>query len=141
MPRKIKPQKFEEAQSLKTITGDKDCPAFTFQYIVNINDYNLNSSKANDSLKCSLLTSLHNYSKRPWDSFNGDKQRTGVEVVGLTNLRRLKISLPDTTFYNNVKNVTIFRVSNQARIVGWRYKSICYVLWIDWDFSSYDHGS
>ena len=84
---------------------------------------------------------MHKYSKIPWDKFNGDKRRTGVETIGLGKLRKLKVSLPNTTFYNNVKNVTIFRVSDKARIVGWRYHSICYILWIDWDFSSYDHGS
>lgn len=141
MPGKIKSQKFEEAQSLKTITGDKDCPAFTFQYIINNSDYNLDSKISNDNLKCSLLHSLHKYSKIPWDKFNGDKRRTGVETIGLGKLRKLKVSLPNTTFYNSVKNVTIFRVSDKARIVGWRYQSICYILWIDWDFSSYDHGS
>lgn len=137
----IKLQKYEESQSLKAITGDKDCPAFSFQYIVNNTDYSLNSAKSNESLKCSLLQSLHNYSQIPWDNFNGDKKRTGVEIVGLTSLRKLKVTLPKTNFYNNVKNVTIFRVSNKARIVGWRYRAICYVLWIDWDFSSYDHGA
>lgn len=141
MAGKIKSQKYENSQNLRAMSNEKEHPAFSFKYIVNNQNYNLDSSKADVHLRSSLLNSLHKYSKIPWDNFIGDKKRTGVEIVGLDSLRKLKVSLPNEYFYNNIKKIIIFRISDKARLIGYRYSSICYVLWIDWDLSSYDHGS
>ena len=138
---KIKKPDIKKAEKLKTPLLIDNFPAFTFKYIVNNNHYNLESSSATQELKCKVLHKLHNYSKRQWTEFIGNKQSTGVEIIDLCKLKKCKVSLPNNQFYNDIKNVVIFRVSDSARIVGHRIHNICYILWIDWDFTSYDHGS
>lgn len=139
---KVKEPVYEKSGNENIPELDKELPSFSFRYIVNQDNYNLESKKASHQLKAKVLHSLHKYSKQTWVDFIGDKKRTGVEQIGLSNLKKLKVNLPKTGFYSEIKKVAVFRVSNnEARIVGWRHKHICYILWIDWDFTSYDHGS
>lgn len=141
----MKKSKILKPQSLssKTIKNPFEdvSPAFSFKYLIENNrNYNLESNKATDELKCKVLHSLHNYSKRNWDDFIGNKRNTGVEKIYYSNLKKCKVHFPNNSFYNSIKDLNIFRVSNSARIVGTRIGNICYILWFDWDFSSYDHG-
>ena len=142
--RKIKTPKIKNKENSKVkepIINDNS-PALSFKYIVNNQNYNLDSKNANKDLKSKLLMSLHKYSKQNWTNFIGDKRHTGVETVGLSDLRNCRVNLPNEQFYNEVKDVVIFRVSNNsARIIGRRINNICYILWLDWNLSSYDHGS
>lgn len=139
---KVKEPVYEKAGNINIPELDEQIPSFSFKYIVNQEHYNLESGKATHQLKAKVLHSLYKYSKQTWVDFIGDKRQTGVEQVGLSKLKKRKVNLPNSAFYNEVKNVTIFRVSNnEARIVGWRHRNTCYILWIDWDFTSYDHGS
>ncbi len=121
---------------------DEDFPLFSFKYMVENTRYSIDSEKATKDLKALILKALHNYSKRKWSSFIGDKRTTGVENIPYDGLKKRKVNLPNNDFYNKVKKVTIFRVSNNnARLVCYRERCVSYILWIDWDLSSYDHGS
>lgn len=138
----IKKPKLKNAYKIKTPLFEDNHPAFSFKYIINNNKYNLDSPKATSNLQCKFLRAMHNYSQQSWTNFIGDKKNTGVEVIGYSDLRKCQVHFPKTPFYDAIKDIVIFRISNKSgRIVGRRVNNICYILWLDWDFSSYDHGS
>lgn len=120
-------------------------PAFSFRYLIQ-GDYDLDSKLAKKDLRLKVLNKLRQYSQQSWTDLRGQsKYNGGIEIIELQKLKNRKVKIPNKEFYNQINEVVIFRLSgkNSGRIVGYRsgIKKTCYILWIDWNFKSYNHGS
>lgn len=137
-------QKEINQQKLREGAKDvQDVVAFSFNYMLDNNKYSLQSKHADKNAKIKLLNSIQKYSCLTWSSFaSSNKDESGVEYIDRKKLSSLKVNIPKQDFYNEIKGFHIFRFGGKNhRICGWRENNICYVLWIDWDLTSYDHGS
>lgn len=133
-----------EQQKLRVSSKEtQDIVAFSFNYLLNDDKYSLETKKADKKAKLKLLNGIQKYSSLTWSSFaSSNKYECGVEYVDRAKLSSLKVKIPEKGFYNKIKGFHIFRFGgNSHRICGWREDNICYILWIDWDLTSYDHGS
>jgi len=139
---RLQQPKYNTSNLIKTPSPSADLyPAFTFKYLQQ-GKYDLINNKAQKDKKLILLDKLRMLSQQSWSNLDKQGKETGTEYL---NRNVVNKNLPDDSFLNQIKQYVVFRTTkkgkNTARIVGYRYEKICYILWIDWDLTLYNHGS
>jgi hypothetical protein len=107
---------------------------FDFRYMSEEHTYN----KATDAHWPKLFLDLKQISSKSWANIiqNPRQTRQGYEKLPQDALNKpLPSCIPNDT------KLDVIRVagSNAARLIGYKYKSVFYVLWLDFDHKVYDH--
>lgn len=110
-------------------------PAFSFKFI-NKDKYGLD--KCTKDEKAALINKIHRLSQLPWSQINSSsRDGLGCEKISKTAIKAAIPSniKPDTEYFN------AFRFNGKAPMVGYRDEKVFYIIWLDRDFTLYDHGS
>lgn len=120
----IEPQNYDEMPplfSLEKIIGDKYC-----------------FSKLSSENKSQFAESMYKRRCMLWKDINkADRHKLGTEKIPKG---QIKGSIPKF-ITDDFKDFLVFRFNGKLPMVGYRDKNIFYVLWFDFDFSLYNHGS
>lgn len=112
----------------------KQHPAFCFQHLRK--SYCL--SKCEQEEKIAFIERLHTLSQMTWaDIHHAPRKGLGTEIISQDSIKGDGIPshlTPDV-------NLIAFRFQGNKPMVGYRIGRIFHVLWLDRDFSLYDHGS
>jgi hypothetical protein len=111
---------------------DKDKPIFSFHLLQK--GYCITDCEKEE--KASLADCLRKLSNFCWLELKNDK-RHGLGCEKMDRCR-IKASIPETL----PKNITflVFRFHGKAPMVGYREDKVFHILWLDRNFSLYDHG-
>lgn len=116
-----------------TPSSDLACPVFSFEYLQKgycIRDCQV-SEKADFAMQLRQLSELN------WRELRAaDKHGLGYEKISKKAIRpRIPLHITDDV------NLIAFRFSGKKPMVGYRNGKTFYVVWLDRNFSLYDHGS
>ena len=134
----IKPKKGDPGKHLKP-TEDKVFPATFYNYPIFClrflhKDYHID--KCEKDQKVCLLDQMHKLSTTNWQMLSqSHKHGMGFEKIALDNIKPSMPShiTPDVTMY-------AFRFDGKKPFVGYRNSFIFHILYIDRDFTVYNHG-
>ncbi|WP_439258024.1 hypothetical protein [Lonepinella sp. BR2271] len=115
--------------------NDKKPPMFSFHQIGK--RYCLSSCQSGE--KIDLIDTLHKLSQLTWQELiNSNRHGLGTEKIAHSAIKGS--SVPDFIIDQNITLIA-FRFSGKKPMVGYRENQIFHILWLDRDFSLYDHGS
>lgn len=106
--------------------------------------YNLEGKQVEKKHRLKLLNKIYSLSQRDIvELVSHDDKRNGLEQIPESEMRDLRIDpVFKRTRYNSCEeNYWVFRLSNQGRVIGKKYKNIFYIMSIDTKFKQYNHGS
>ena len=133
---KIKPAKgkrFSPHTSEKKSPEQQE-PTFSLTYLEASKKYCL--SYCNKNEKAALADTLHKLSKLTWTEI----KNSSYKGLGFEKIREKTIKAPIPTYIKDDVNFIAFRFFGKASMVGYRKKRTFYIIWIDRNFSLYDHG-
>lgn len=108
-------------------------PSFCFKYLQKGN-FHLDACENEDQL--SLIKRLVKLGEMTWAQIMGaDRHGLGTEKITKS---AIKPSVP--VFITEDVNLLAFRFHGKKPMVGYRNGKTFYILWIDRDFTLYDHG-
>ena len=114
--------------------GTIDYPIFCFKHLYK--DYHLDKCENDD--KRFLVETLVRISGKTWqDLQTAPKGGIGCEKIAVTSIKTGKPKIVT----EDVKHLLAFRFSGKKAMVGIRIKSLFHLLYLDRDFTLYDHGS
>ena len=112
--------------------NDKLPPAFCLRLLVP--DYCL--TRCNDEQKIAFADTLYQLSRRSWIEIRGSgRHGAGTEKIDRASI---KAAIPPSVTPDVV--LLAFRFWKKAPMVGFRDGRIFHIVWLDRDFSLYDHG-
>lgn len=122
--------------SLSTIeNNDKKPPIFSFHQIGKF--YCLESCQPEE--KVALIETLHKLSQFTWQELrNSNRHGLGTEKIEHSSIKGC--SVPDFIIEQNIP-LLAFRFHGKKPMVGYRENQVYHILWLDRDFSLYNHGS
>jgi hypothetical protein len=107
-------------------------PVFCFHYLTG--DYSL--SKCDKEEKAALADTLHQLSRLTWGQIAGAPRKgAGYEIIAR---KAIKTGLP--SHLSDDVNLLAFRFCANKPMVGYRERRIFHILFLDRDFTLYDHG-
>lgn len=107
-------------------------PNFSLRYLRK--DYCI--SKCQQEEKAAFADTLHKLSQMTWQQiFQAGKHGMGFEKIARDGI---KPGIPP--HIGEDVNLIAFRFYGKAPMVGYRDRATFYVLWLDRDFTLYDHG-
>ena len=107
-------------------------PYFSLQY--HGRDYCL--SRCQKDEKASFADTLHKLSKLTWQQIRASHRHQ----FGYEKIERNEIRAGIPPYITEDVNIIAFRFHKTAPMVGYRDRATFYVVWLDRDFSLYDHG-
>jgi len=115
-----------------SIPAEKKKPLFSFQYL----DPEYCISRCEKKDKAALADQLRILGSKTWTELHqASRHGIGYEKIGKNSI---KTGLPE-----HLKNDDItffaFRFSGKKPMVGYRYQEIFYIIWLDRDYSLYEH--
>lgn len=136
MARKIKKPGVNQgkrvAVSPDTPDYNKQSPVFSLEFLQK--PYCI--SDCNRDQKASILDSIHSRCQVPWSELiNSGRHKLGTEKIRAGDI---KAAIPQR--FAEETYFLAFRAIGMAPAVGVRIGRTFYVLWIDHDFSLYNHG-
>ncbi|OOF53560.1 hypothetical protein [Rodentibacter trehalosifermentans] len=115
--------------------NDKKPPVFSFHKIEK--NYGLSNCEANE--KVALVETLHKLSQFTWQELrNNPRHGLGTEKIEHLAIKGCKV--PDFIKEQNISLIA-FRFNGKSPMVGYRENQIFHILWLDRNFTLYDHGS
>lgn len=137
--KKVKPKKGKLLKEPST-TGSFDWfysnklyPAFSFKH--SQKNYSVLDIDKDDST--ALIKRLNKLSQMQWcDIQSADRHGLGQEKI-----KKESFNVPIPNIVTPDVNLLALRYNGKKPFVGYRYGKIFYILWIDYNFSVYDHGS
>lgn len=106
-------------------------PLFSFEFMQD--DYCVSSCTSDE--RSNVLSKLRTLSKLTWQQIKqADRHGLGFEIIGRDSFRA---SIP--RFLTPEINLISFRAIGMAPMVGYRAGRIFHILWIDRDFTVYNH--
>lgn len=108
-------------------------PIFSFHLIKK--EYGIDACTSDE--KSALIDTIYKRSQKTWQELNdAPKKGLGYEKILHTSIKGVKV--PD-----DIKKETLlaFRFCGRAPMVGYREGQIFHILWLDRNFTLYDHGS
>lgn len=118
--------------------------AFNLSFLTPDKKYNLEGKQVEKKHRLKLLNKIYSLSQRDIvELVSHDDKRNGLEQIPESEMRDLRIDpVFKRTRYNSCEeNYWVFRLSNQGRVIGKKYKKIFYIMSIDTKFKQYNHGS
>lgn len=116
----------------KEIPAEQEPPIFSLRYLEG--EYCLTKCDKEDQAAFALK--IHRLSKLTWSQIQSqDRHKLGYDKI-----TRKPIKEPIPSFITEDVNIIAFRFSGMKPMVGYRDGSIFYVIWLDRDFTLYDHG-
>ena len=121
------------AEAIKPQDHNAYHPAFCFKYLQK-GKYHLDSCIADDA--AALAKRLVKLGEMTWQQvLFADKRTLGSETIKRNAIRSgLPACLPEDAV------LLALRFNSSKPMVGFRDKKLFYVLWLDHDFTLYDHG-
>lgn len=121
------------AQQSSLSTNQKN-PLFSFQYLDS--HYSIQNCEKDD--KAALSDQLQLIGSRKWQELQqAPKQGIGYEKIERNSI---KAAIPSHLKNDDAVNFLSFRFSGKKPMIGYRADQTFYVIWIDRDFSVYNHG-
>ncbi|MDY3124216.1 MAG: hypothetical protein SOW21_07570 [[Actinobacillus] rossii] len=115
--------------------NDKKPPIFSFHQIGK--DYCLDSCQLEE--KVALIETLHKLSQVTWQELrNSNRHGLGTEKIEHSSIKGCPV--PNFIIEQNIP-LLAFRFHGKKPMVGYRENQIYHILWLDRDFSLYNHGS
>lgn len=115
------------------VSTNAETPVFSFQYLVD-GKYSLSACEQRE--KAALADTLAKLSKLTWaEIVQSPRHGNGHEIIP-TN--QIQASIP--SHITEDVRILAFRFYRNAPMVGYRADRIFYIIWLDRDFSLYDHG-
>lgn len=111
---------------------DECHPVFSFEYMVS--DFDVDKCEKND--RANLAVTLLKLSKLTWAQIKG-AHRHGL---GFEKIERKDIKTGIPQCITPEVQLIAFRFSGKKPMVGYRLKRTFYIIWLDRNFSLYDHG-
>lgn len=118
------------APTSQPVNADREPPAFCLRYIVP--KYCI--SRCNGAQKAAFAQRLYELSRSTWIELRNAGKKGGSEVLPQFRIKEPKPACvtPDVT-------LLAFRFWDKAPMVGFRDGRTFYILWLDIDFTLYDH--
>ncbi|AFZ25613.1 hypothetical protein Cylst_3466 [Cylindrospermum stagnale PCC 7417] len=114
------------------IPPEQQPPIFSLRYLEG--EYCLTKCDKDDQAAFALK--IHRLSKLTWSQIQSqDRHKLGYEKIA-----RDAIKSPIPKFITEDVNIIAFRFSGMKPMVGYRDRAIFYVIWLDRDFTLYDHS-
>jgi hypothetical protein len=131
-PQKEKGQKLGNPPDKKDIPPEQQPPIFSLRYLEG--EYCLTKCDKDDQAAFALK--IHRLSKLTWSQIQSqDRHKLGYEKISRDSL---KVQVP--RFITEEVNIIAFRFSGMKSMLGYRDGSIFYIIWLDRNFTLYDHG-
>ena len=111
---------------------DRERPIFCLRYMQG--KYSL--PNCSDAQKCGFSSTLFNLSRMTWIELKMANRHTlGTEKI---NQDAIRVKIPE----HITEDVTLlaFRFHELAPMVGYRVNNVFHIVWLDHDFTLYDHG-
>jgi hypothetical protein len=113
---------------------DQHLPLFSLRYL-DLGRYGLAACQQRE--KAAFADTLDRLSQLSWSELRlSPRHGLGYEQIPRHALR---VSLP-SHLTEDVQRLIAFRFTGNAPMVGYRVQAIFYILWLDRDFTLYDHG-
>jgi hypothetical protein len=113
---------------------DQQPPLFSLRYL-DRRTYSLSSCQQRE--KAAFADTLDHLSQLPWSELRLSPRHG----LGYEQIPRHAIRAPIPTHVTeDVQRFIAFRFFGRAPMVGYRVQAILYILWLDRDFTLYDHG-
>ncbi|MEM9538468.1 MAG: hypothetical protein AAGA60_03040 [Cyanobacteria bacterium P01_E01_bin.42] len=133
--RKIKQPSISEGKQIKSqqdeSNPDRQTPIFSFKYL----DRQYSIAQCTKDEKAALIDTLDRLSQLSWRELRqAPKHGLGYEKISRDAIRA---SIPNSITED--VNFIAFRFCGKAPMVGYRDGAIFHLIWLDRDFSLYDH--
>ncbi len=137
MSKKLKNRPPDQGGKIKTKDSDAPnydalAPAFCLKHVRG--DYCV--TKCSDEDKIALIEKIHGFGKFTWAQIKCQNRHTwGCEAIPRNAIRA---AIPSVI----TEDVTIlaFRFNKLAPMVGFREREVFHIVWLDREFTLYDHG-
>ena len=113
------------------VPAEQQHPLFSLRYLQKSHGI----SNCTQEEKSSFADSLHNLSQLTW----GELKQAPRHGLGFEKIPRDHIKKPIPPHIKEDVNFIAFRFCGKAPMVGYRSKAVFHVLWLDRDFTLYDH--
>jgi len=131
-PQKEKGNKLLTPDDTREIPPEQQPPIFSLRYLKG--EYCITKCEEDDQAAFSLK--LYRLSKLTWSQIQSqDRHKLGYEKIS-----RDAIKAPIPNFITEDVNFIAFRFSGMKPMVGYRDGTIFYVIWLDRNFTLYDHN-
>lgn len=118
-----------------TENNDKKPPIFSFHQIGR--HYCLDLCQTEE--KVALIDTIHKLSQSTWQELrNANRHGLGTEKIEHSSITGCAV--PNFILLQNIP-LLAFRFHGKKPMVGYRENQIFHILWLDRDFTLYDHGS
>jgi hypothetical protein len=123
-----------KAHSSSSISTEQLSPIFSL-HLMGGDKYSLANCEVND--KAHFADALYKRARLTW----ADLRRAQAHGLGFETIprHRIKATIPSAVT-DDVNSFVVFRCIAEAPMVGYRDGAIFHVLWIDRDFTLYNHG-
>jgi hypothetical protein len=117
----------------ESIPAQKRKPVFSLHYL----DKKYCVSECDKDEKAGLIDQLHILSNMTWQEIDSaPRHGIGREKIARNSIRG---KFPDHIKHEENINICAFRFSGMKAMVGYRQENIFHIIWIDRDFTLYDH--
>lgn len=116
--------------------------AFNFSFLTPERDYNLEGKQVEKKHRLKLLDKIYMLSQKDIvELVSHDDKRNGLEQIPESQIKlRMDRIFKQTRNDSCEENYWVFRLGDQGRVIGKKYKNVFYILSIDTKFKQYDHG-
>ena len=118
--------------SQKKVDSNSLSPSFSLKYLQN--NYHLSDCTSEEKL--SFLDALLKRSKMRWSEI----EQANKSGLGKENIDRNSIKAPIPSIVKEDTKIWALRFRGKAPMVGYREGEIFHILWIDRNFTLYDHS-
>lgn len=131
-PAREKGKKINSPQEVIEKPPEQQNPIFSLHYLDG--DYCLTKCETND--QAAFARKIHKLSKLTWAKIQSEDRHS----LGYERIPRhcLKVNIPK--FLKEDANLIAFRFHGKKAMVGYRDRAVFYVIWLDRDFTLYDHS-
>lgn len=136
---KIKPQKGKSGKRFKLSDKKEENsqqfpPIFSLEYLQSNSGYCISDCTKDE--KSLFAETLKKLGQTPWSQiFASGKHGIGFEKISTD---ALKVGVPSAVDFPDVKFIA-FRFGQKRAMVGFRNNRVFHILWLDRDFSLYNH--
>lgn len=130
-PEKSTGKKIQAHESSSRTNYDLEHPQFALRYIQKSHCL----SACYKEEKAALADTLHKLSQLPWlEIKRAPRHGLGYEKIPRHKIKSgIPLSIPEDA------EIIAFRFYSKAPMVGYRAKAVFYILWLDRDFTLYEH--
>jgi hypothetical protein len=114
-----------------TVSNDKKRPLFSLEHMQQT--YSVKTCQVND--RAALASKLYEMSQLSW----GELKQAPRHGQGFEHIPQNSIKAPMPKVLTSDIRLMVFRFSGKKPMVGYRVEEVFYLLWLDHNFTLYDH--